>query len=239
MRSVLHILIILFISKFTYAQETKITIDYTVDYAILTAEEKPKDTISIGFSKDGKYLWSSAPQLVKSLSGAVFNTVRNKGLIENGKSNIILNTEENKVILFLTYGENEFFMNLKIPDLLASDDIEFKATKEFELLSEKTGEETKILNRKGIIYNIFPSNKPEDKIAIAFDESLKVDNNQIFSNIFRIIMASESNEKINGLVIPEGLILQIFEKDKAVLEAINIDTTKKTLTINQSFKISQ
>ena len=40
--------------------------------------------------------------------------------------------------------------------------------------------------------------------------------------------------------LPDGLILKALdEKGSVLIEAINVDNTKKTLTINHSFKITE
>jgi len=66
------ILLLVFFVSYTYSQEKIIEIDYTVDYLIANNKRQSMDTISIGYSKNGKYLWTDYNELAQEFYISLF-----------------------------------------------------------------------------------------------------------------------------------------------------------------------
>ncbi|MEH6535483.1 MAG: hypothetical protein V7719_03755 [Psychroserpens sp.] len=220
----------------SYAQENTITIDYTVDYVVPNKRKQTVDTLTVGYTKSGRYIWTDSKSLAKDLGKSIFR--RNPELLETADLGIIFDTEEGILMMCFESGKNKLFFNLElstiIPDTMTLDEDE-----EFELVSESTGEQITLLDKTATVYDIYPSNKVSEAISVAFDESVSINNNQVFKKIFEVVLASEGSSGMLGLVIPEGLIMRVTENERTLLEACNIDSTTKKIHINYSFKITE
>jgi hypothetical protein len=224
----------IFITAFSYAQETTIHIDYTVDYAVPSKRKKTVDTISIGFNKEGKYLWTNYNELAVGLAQSLFKD-RSKDF-SSAKSNIIYNTETGSLILLFELDDNDIYFNLKIDNFLPGIG---NNDESLTLITEEVGETIEVLGKDVEVYNMFPSNDPEDVITIATDKDYEVSNNQIFKKLFEIAFQSDDINTELTPDVPDGLILKIIEKDKTMIEAIRVNDKKKTIKINYSFKITE
>ena len=83
----------------TYSQNVDITFDYTVDYELPNNRKQTIDTITIGYEKTGRYLWSDFEGLAKEFAKDVFK----KNNLENQdtESNIIFDSETTMVYVSL------------------------------------------------------------------------------------------------------------------------------------------
>ena len=219
----------------SYAQEKKISVDYIVEYLIPNKRQATIDTVKIGLDKSGRYIWTDSEYLAKDLAKSMFSGKEN--MMKNSELAIILDTKNMSVMLFFNSGENEMYMNMSLYNFFpvsGSSDAE-----SFELISENTNEKVSVADREGIVYNIYPSNETSEKIAVVFDESIDVNNNKLFNNFFKLVFAAEGGSVLNDLELPNGLILNISNKGETFVEAIKIQTERKTFTINHSFKITE
>ncbi|WP_299277139.1 hypothetical protein [uncultured Psychroserpens sp.] len=235
MKKLLTILVIFSIAC-CYAQEKTITIDYTVEYLAPNKRKGTNDTITVGFEKNGKYIWTNSKSLARDLGKSMFR--RNAEMLENAELAIIYDTEKAALMMCFQSGENELFMNFELSALVPmpfpSEDEE-----EFELISENTQETINIADRKATVYDVYPSHKNSEKISVAFDDSLKVKNSQLFKKIFELMFASKNNANLLGFNIPDGLIMQVASDEETMIKAHKVDTTQKTININYSFKIKE
>lgn len=226
-------ILFLLITSLSFSQEKTIEIDYFVDYVIPSKRQTTTDTISIGFNKDGKYLWTNYNKLALDLA---------KSLIKNSsedyskaKSNIIYDTEEGSLLLTFEFNKNFIFFNLNLDSFLPFSE----SDESFNLITEDIGETMKVLDREVNIYNIFPDDKPEEILTIATDIDYKVNNSAIFKKFFEIAFRKSGMEDNNLPQFPDGLILKIIETENTLLEAIKISDKKKTIKINYSLKITE
>lgn len=224
---------------FGNAQNTEIKIDYTVDYIVPSGRKKTNDTISIGYANDGKYIWTDNKNLAKSLGKTMFRS--NPGLMENANLSVIYNTQEGLLMMCFESGKNRMFFSIELSKIIPGPSVvsEEDEENEFELISENTNETIDILDKNATVYDIYPSNKDTDIISIAFDESVKIDNTQLFKNLFQIMLAADGKSGMLGIDIPDGMIMKVSNKGETLLEAVNVDTTSKTININYSFKITE
>ncbi len=235
MKKIFTLLLVLCFT-FGYAQEKKITINHTVEYLIPSKRKNTTDTISIGFDKNGKYLWTDSKSLAKDLGKSIFKG--NNELLNSAELNIILDTEKMIVILFFKSGENEMYMNLELSKIVPIPQ-NSENQEQFELISENTKETINIANRKAVIYDIYPSNEVNEVISIAFDESIAIDNNKLFKKFFELVFASEGSSSLFGMDFPNGLMMHVSNNGEVMMEANKVDTKTKTININYSFKISE
>ncbi|MCD2260601.1 hypothetical protein [Psychroserpens luteolus] len=226
----------LFFLLFSYAQEKTITIDYTVKYLSPNKRKGTTDTITVGFEKNGKYIWTNSKALAKDLGKSMFR--KKPELLENSDLAIIYDSKNAMLIMCFESGKNEFFMNVElsaiIPGPIPNDDGD-----EFELISEKTEETITIANREATLYDVYPSHKNSETISVALDERIKINNNLLFKKFFEIMFAADDNAKLLGFNIPDGLLMKVGSDEKTLIEAYTVDSTKKEITINYSFKIKE
>ncbi|WP_111683715.1 hypothetical protein [Winogradskyella tangerina] len=227
---------ILFFVVFGHAQEKSIEIDYTVEYLIPKRLSSAVDTVKVGFDKDGKYLWTDSDFLAKDLARSVFEG--NDTLLENAELNIVLDTENLTMMLFFNSGKNEMYMNVEISNFFPVQPLG-EESKEFELIAEPTGETKTILNKAIEVYEVFPSNDPNDSVNFGFDNTIEVNNAKLFERFFSLIFAAEDKLKLKSIDFPNGLILSISDDGETILEANSIDTKTKTISLIHSFKITE
>lgn len=229
-------LIVLLVVAVSYSQEQQITIDYTVDYLIPNDRKGTSDTITIGYSKNGKHLWTNSEYLAKDLGKKMFKS--NSKMLENADLNIIYDSENAMLIMHFQSGKNGMFMTMDL-EVLMSKQVGYSEEDEFELLSNATNESITVVGHEATIYDLYPSNKPTDIISVAFDESLEINNNMLFKTLFELIFSSQLNSNLLDINLPNGLILQASNKGITMMEAYNINTTKKTINLNYRFKITE
>ncbi len=237
--------IILFITSFFFSvalwgqsQSHEFTIDYTVKYLINNKKKGAKDTISIGFEKNGKYLWSNYKGLAEEFAGEIMPGL---GSIPEGASNFIYASEINKLYMAIYLGPLNLTMDMDIAlALQGSFDDNDQINDNMVLESEKILS-TFILNGKEYPkYEVYADIEPNSALTFAVDESKEMNNTSLFMNFIGLMMSTtQSSGNIEG-EMPNGIILSIIDdKGNTALEAINVDTTPRKISINNSFKISE
>lgn len=237
MRHLISLVFMLSIAA-NYAQEKLITFDYTVEYVIPVERKSTSDTLVVCYDKEGKYIWTNSKGLAKELGRSVFR--RNKKLLENSSVGILYSAESSELTMYFESGKNRLFFNFELEALLPqSKRYNDNEDKEFELISENTNKTIEILDRHATLYEIYPSNQDSEIVEVAFDESIAINNNAFLRKIFESVFASRGGSILLGFNIPDGLVMQVSEKGKTVLEAHHIDTTQKTININYSCNITE
>ncbi|WP_024768726.1 hypothetical protein [Aquimarina macrocephali] len=212
----------------------KIVIDYFVDYEIET--KKKKDTITIGFSKNGDYLYTDSDALVKNFQRSVFK--RRDADIKNSEMHVVFDIKQQFVYFLMTFDKNEFFMKMNVNDFIPStrDKSPFDGITQFIL--EKTEDNIQIENTDYNIHQLYPDNEPEEKIKIVYSEDMKFNNSILMNSIYTMMSGSNASEDIK---IPKinGVILYLASKNKTLIKAVKTDSNPKTLDINFSYKITE
>ncbi|MBF8151296.1 hypothetical protein ITJ86_15410 [Winogradskyella sp. F6397] len=235
MKKIVVIILLLFIS-IGFSQEKTITLDYAVDYLVTNNKQSRIDTVKVGLDKSGTYLWTDSKYLAKNLAASMF--LGKDSLLENSELSIILDTESNSIMLFFNSEGNELYMNMLLSSFFP--DSENGENKEFDFITENTNDTILVAGKEAEIYDIYPSNEGESqKISIAFDKTLEVDNNQLFRKFLELIFATQNGLVMDEMNFPNGLILDITLKGRKLIEANNIEQKTKTITINHSFKITE
>ncbi|WP_296385146.1 hypothetical protein [Winogradskyella sp.] len=227
------LLFVFSISTVIYSQNESIIIDYTVDY-LIPNKEGIKDTISIGYNMDGKFLWTNSTALAESLAKSM---IPNPDLYKKANSNIIYNTTTKEIVMDINIDENQIFFKINI-GLFIPKKGNVTNVEDMNLITESTDVTTKVLDKEVNIFTIYPEGKEIDQIEVAIDKDYKMNNNIIFQRLFEIA-AIATGEKILSSDIPDGLILKIGDNNQTLIEAIKVNTTKKTININYSFKITE
>jgi len=226
---------LLFCISIGYAQKKSITIDYSVQYTIPSKYKKVADTVTIGFDKNGKYLWTDSEYLARDFGKSIFKG--KESLLQNAEMSIVFDTENGAIMLFFTSGKNEMYMNIELSSIIPLP--ENSEDNNFELISESSNETITVAGREAVVYDVFPSNKESDKISLAFDESINLNNNKLFKKFFELIFAAEGSSTMEDINLPNGLLLRISSNNETMIEATQVDTKIKTLKFNYSFKITE
>ena len=232
MKNILTICFCLLIGQ-SYSQEKSIEIDYLVDYSVPSKRNNTIDTVSIGFNKDGKYLWTNYNKLVLNLA---------KSLLKNSsedytkaETNLILNTEEGILTLIFELKDNIIFFKLDIDSFLPNNGNDDN----LDLITQVSDEKITVLEKEVAVYNIFPKNNPKDVLSIAVDKTINVNNNLIFKKFFEIAFQKSGLKDNTFPNVPNGLIMTLSDKNKTLIEATKVDKNKRTIKFNYNFKITE
>lgn len=231
------LIIFLLATLVSFAQETVIDIDYTVDYVVPNKRKKTVDTISIGFNKDGKYLWTNSNILTSEFGNSVFlGGAKN---IDDAQFNLIYSVENGTFIILFKYGESVIYANLDIETIIPMDE-EDSFDENMNLVAEQINEKERVLDFDCSSYKLYPDSKPNEAITISVADDLESKNNVFFSKFINLMLRMTSSKGQINVDLPDGLILKVLDDEGSVLiEAINVENNKKTITINHSFKITE
>lgn len=229
--------IFLFSTLVSFSQETVIDIDYTVEYTIPNKRKKTIDTISIGFNKNGKYLWTNSNKITSEFGNSVFlGGAKN---IDDAQFNLIYSVENDTFIILFKYLESVIYANLDIETIVPMDE-EDSFDENINLVAEKINKKSRVLDFNCNSYKLYPDSNPNEAITIAVADDLESKNNVFFSKFVNLMLRMTSSKGQITADLPDGLILKVLDEEESVLiEAINVDNNKKTITINHSFKITE
>lgn len=235
MKKIVALILLFFAFTFAFAQERTIEIDYTVDYLIPNRKKGTKDTISIGFNKDGKYLWTNYNNLAQDFARSV---VKNPELAAKANTNIVFDTEKGDLIMAFNIESNTMYFNMDLGMILPINANEANE-ESFVLISNQLIDKETVNGKELEVYEIYPENKPNDKISMIADNDYPVNNSLIFGKLFEIIFRVISNDSEIPTNFPTGLITQLKVDSEIMLEAIKINPTKKTIKLNYSLEIKE
>ena len=194
---------------YNYSQETKVVIDYVVDYEILNNQGVVSDTIKIGYSKSGKFLWTDYPTLGIEFTKDILKN--NDSVNGNPETNILYNTNSTDVIFSLNYNGNVVFFKIDLKSFIPSSD---SFDENVSLISEKTENKANILGNEHNIYRIYPNTEPDESIFIVYDENIPIDNNSIFSEFIKIALSATNSSGSIDTNLNNGLILSVNDGSK-------------------------
>lgn len=239
MKSFLFLTSFLFsITLWGQSQNHEFTIDYTVQYLINNNRKAESDTITIGFEKNGKYLWSDYKGLSEQFATEIMPSI---GSIPEGASNFVYASEINKFYMAIYLGPLNLTMDMDIALALQGN---FNDSDQFNdnivLESRKISETFKLDGKEYPEYEVYADIEPDSAMTFAVDESKEMNNTSLFMNFIQLMISTtQSSGNIQG-EMPNGIILSIID-DKGItaLKAINVDTNPRKISINNSFKISE
>ena len=220
------------------AQSHEFTVDYTVKYLIDTAKKAEKDTITIGFEKEGRYIWSNFKGLAEEFASEVMPSIRD---IPEGASNFVYASESNKFYMAVFLGPLNMTMDMDIGLVMQGTFTEEDKFNEKIVLESRQTSDTYLFDGKQYPkYEIFAEVEPDSAITFAVDQSKEMNNSQLLMSFIQLmISATESSGDIQG-ELPEGIILSIIDDNGGtLLEAIEVDTKPRKISLNNSFKISE
>ncbi|MFT5890227.1 MAG: hypothetical protein ACI9Y7_000317 [Dokdonia sp.] len=219
------------------SQSHEFKIDYTVKY-LVENKQGSKDTVSIGFEKNGKYLWSDYKGIVREFASKVLNDDND---IPSGSSNIIYSSADGKLYIILDIDAFKMTLDTEIAALLPGGNANNSMNEKAELKHEKSNQNFMFDGKKVDVYKIFPNTEPQNEIYMAIDTSYSLDNNFLFQNFLNIMLNATSSKGEIKINIPNGIILSMTgpSSDKMLIEAISVDTKSRKISLNNSFKISE
>lgn len=220
------------------SQNHEFTIDYTVKYLVDNAKKGTKDTVTVGFEKNGKYLWSDYKGIVREFTSKV---LKDDSDIPSGSSNIIYSSADGKLYIILGIDAFKMTLDAEIATLLSNGNANSSMNKKTELKHEKSNKDFMFDGKKVAVYKIFPDTEPQNEIYMAIDTSYSLDNNFLFQNFMNIMLNATSSRGEIKINIPNGIILSMTgpTSDKKIIEAISVHTKPRKISLNNSFKISE
>ncbi len=236
MKKTLLLILVLFVS-FAYSQEKTIELDYIVDYVIPNKRKQSKDTISVGYDKSGKFLWTNYKELAKEFSKALFKN-NSESILGDSNSNLILETQTADIIFSFKSNDNVIFFKVNLNAFIPIKN-DNAINEDIALITEKTEQTTTILGNKYTDYALYPNTEPQSKIFATFDETLPVNNNLLFQKFLELMLQKTNSQGSISSNLPNGLILKINDGNTSLIEAIKINKSKKTIHINYSFKVTE
>lgn len=225
----------LLIGLLTSAQNVDITFDYTVDYTVPNKRQQSIDTITVGYEKSGRYLWSNFEGLAKEFAKDVFK--KSNFDTKNSESNIIYDSETTMVYVSLKMNKSLVYFAISLEDIIPANNDPLN--EDIFINSTITSEVFSLNNNEYPEYAVSPSSEPNQSVMVAINKDYKVDNNKIFKKFLELMLAKTQSNGNIAIDLPEGLILSIRDDNQSLLEAIKLDNTKKQIQINHSFKIIQ
>ncbi len=221
----------------SYAQEKKIEIDYVVDYVIPNNRTQAMDTVSIGFNKDGKFLWTNASVLAKKLADTKFMSKANNS--ENSEINLLYNTIDNKVLFSIIFGDNEIYANMDMASIIPINS-ENSFDEDINLLVIPLSEKESMFERAVSVFELYPEEESNEGLRIILDENHYCNNNTYTSGFIDLMLKMTSSTGNIKFDIPNGLFLKAYDlNDNLLIEAINVNTDKKTIILNYNFQIKE
>ena len=220
------------------SQNHEFTIDYTVKYVIDNAKKGAKDTITVGFEKNGKYLWSDYKGLAQEFAGEILPSIKD---IPDGAAHFVYSSEQGKFLIGLYLGSLNMIMDMDIQLIMSETTTQDDAFDEVVVLESRQTSRTYDMNGDIFpVYEIYPDIENKSIIKLALDESKAMDNNNLFQSFFQLMLTSTNSKGDIQGQIPDGLILSIIDQsDNVLLRAISVDDTPLKISINNSFKISE
>ena len=108
------------------------------------------------------------------------------------------------------------------------------------LQSEKISTTFNLNGKEYPKYAVYADVEPDSAMTFAVDESMEMNNTALFMNFIGLMMSTtQSSGTVEG-EMPDGIILSIVDNNGVTaLEAINVDTIPRKISINNSFKISE
>lgn len=229
----LFFILFLLVSISSFGQ--KIVLDYFVDYEIETKNKK--DTITIGFSKNGEFLYTDSEILVKNFQKSLFKG--NNTSFKNSEMHIVFDVKKQFVYFLMTFDNNEFFMKMDFNDFIPSvkEKSPFKGVTEVVL--EKTEDKILIDDKDYNIHHLYVDNEPDKKVKLAYSKNIKFDNSVLFNSLYTMISGTDTSVAIKTPKITGVILYLANTKNKTFIKAVKTNTNPKTLDINYSYKITE
>ncbi|WP_353779550.1 hypothetical protein [Winogradskyella sp. 3972H.M.0a.05] len=221
-----------FFTLISFSQEKIIDIDYTVDYIIHQKRKKNVDTITIGFNKKGKYLWTNSNVIGKDFSAGFFFNDNE----DSANTNLIYSSENGRLIMLVNEEENRIYIDFDVKSILPSRG---NSSEKLNLITEPIDLKEKLLGRDLSAYNLFPDTEPDQPLTILMDESLECDNNAILIKFIDLLLNNSTDDSAFTFNIPNGLILKVLIEGETLIEAHKINIKPKQIIINHSFQIKE
>jgi hypothetical protein len=242
MKKTLFICCLVF-SSFVWGQSQshEFTIDYTVRYLVDNAKKGTKDTVTVGFEKNGKYLWSDYNGIAEGMASGIAPGLANA---PGSTSNFVYASESGKVFMAIFLGPINMMMDMDIKAIFQQNVTEEdQFNEDLAIRYQKSKDKFRLNKKKYPIYDIYSKDNGEDdsSFKLAIDNSIDMNNTKLLQNFFELMISStNSSGNIQG-ELPNGLILSVIDskKNTMLLEAISVDHTPLTISLNNSFKISE
>lgn len=214
------VLLLLFTSYLSFSQHFEFELDYKATYLI----PKSNDTINIMVGENGKYLYTDSEKVAEGLR----SSFRRFGSLDSkleSSAQLLLNMSTNFMLMKMKMGENTVWGHVNLTTFMsrgAKNSSELKV----RLVAKPTNEFVTVNNKEFRLYNVAPTNKPDDIVAMAFDESYNLDYNAYFN---KLISAAAGD--VIEVDIPNG-VLVYARKEQELLRLITLKKEKRKGKLN-------
>ncbi|MEL6813080.1 MAG: hypothetical protein AAFP76_17295, partial [Bacteroidota bacterium] len=98
-------LLLFFVAGLGFAQSEQVVFDYTVTYKVPSKKRRTVDTVSIGFTKNGQYIFTDSKLIAKDFAADVFG-----GAGANGPGNSAILYNASTADLHFSYDSDGILM---------------------------------------------------------------------------------------------------------------------------------
>ena len=212
------LLFLVLISCNTFGQNFDFELDYKATYLI----ENSNKTITIMVGDNGKYLYSDSKELIEKIR-PLFKVFGNFNSELESSSQVLMDMSTSFMLLKVKVDENTVWAHANLENII-SRGRKIPDGSKIKLVSAPLDEFITINNKEYRLYNVFPEDKPNDILIMAFDTDYKLDYNTYFNKI----MSYSTNDNVK-IDLPNGILVYVKEKSgKVLLKLLEIE--------NQSYK---
>lgn len=192
--------------------------DFTATYIL----SKTQDTIKVGFGEEGRYLYTDSKKVAEAMKGAL----KQFGAADHsdGLLKLLIDLENIEMLMHFKFGKNTIIGNIDLTNFFPK-----KENGETDkLIAKKTSEEIIILEKSYALHAVYPNQKQEETLTVAFDNDHAVN----YNKHFRKIMGMATGNIID-IDVPNGLLVYARDsKENEIIRLLAIDERPKKGLLN-------
>ena len=235
MKKTLIVFLVLFTTYGVKGQDLTVNLDYEVTYTIPAPKRNTTDTITVSFTKDGRYLYSNIPFLGEDFGRSV---LKNPNLdLSNSDANFVLDTRQMRFYFHFSFEDNIMFMKMNLENFIPMERDPLKG--DLELVAEATGDKMNLIGSKYPTYLLYPKSEPEEPVTLVMDTTRPVSNLNLINEFVKLMLRKTESKGSASFDIPNGLILGAYSTGGVLFEAISVKDINSTINISNGFKINE
>jgi hypothetical protein len=235
MRTLLIAFLVLSCSLSSKAQELTVNLDYEVTYAIPAPRRNTTDTITVSFTKDGRYLHSNIPFLGKDLGRSILKDPTID--LSDSDANFVLDTGRMLFYFHFSFEDNIMFMKMNIENFIPVERDPLEG--DLDLIAEATGDKMNLAGSNYPTFLLYPKNEPEEPVTLVMDTNRPVNNLNLINEFIKLMLRKTESKGSASFDIPNGLILGAYSTGGTLFEAISVKDINTTINIANGFNINR
>lgn len=235
MKKLFIVFLVLLCAIGTNGQELTVNLDYEVTYTIPAPRRNTSDTITVSFTKDGRYLHSNIPFLGEDFGRSV---LKNPDIdLSNSDANFVLDTKQMLFYFHFKFEDNVMFMKMDIENFIPAERDPLEG--DLDLIAEATGDKMSLLDSRFPTFLLYPKNEPEEPVTLAMDTNRPVNNLNLINEFVKLMLRKTESKGSASFDIPNGLILGAYTTSGTLFEAISVKDINSTINISNGFNIKE